>query len=188
MTLSNKFLLFALNGGDIMKTISIALGIIYIILGIICISTPMAVGTTLLYLVGFLVLIGGLWLIISYLAKNKALRNPWALFYGIITTLLAVVILFNPSLSVFTTCIILNIWIVIMSINKIAHAISNRKTHSLWLISLVFAIIFLIVGVFLIINPYTSFVTYNLLIGLYIGITLLIDGINFIIIGHLLGK
>lgn len=171
-----------------MKALSIVLGIIYIILGVICMAIPMSVGTTFLYIIGFAVFIGGIWLIVSYFTKNKIFRNGWSLFYGIITTILAIIILFNPYLSELTIAIILNIWIVTIAIQRIIHSVKLRKVKSSWVLSLILAIVFLIAGIFLMLHPYFSFLAYKFIFGIYFGVTLIIDGINFIAIGLLLDK
>ncbi len=165
-----------------MKTLSIVMGIIYTILGIICFASPVKTMSLITYFIAFLILIAGIWLIVSFFVSKKSIfgiSSGWTLFYGIIVTLLGFLLLFNPMFGNIMFSLIFGIWVIVSGCGRISGAVSLKRSGMPWGLVMVLGVISIILGIFLILNPIVTFIS----IGIFIALSLIAEGISYIVIG-----
>lgn len=166
-----------------MKALSIVMGILYAIIGILCISRPAFTAGILAYIIAFAFIVSGIWMIVSYFTSRDnfgiSLHSGWTLAYGIISCISGVLMIIWPVMTNIVLAEILILLIVISGILKIVSAYNSHKLGSPWGWTLFFGILITVCGIFLLFHPLIGVIS----IGLAIGISLLIQGINFIILG-----
>ncbi|HIV85528.1 MAG TPA: DUF308 domain-containing protein [Candidatus Monoglobus merdigallinarum] len=165
-----------------MKTFSIGMGVIFAVLGIICLIIPQLTIRFLTYAIAAIIFIAGIFLIVSFFTKqHTVLGTPsgWTLFYGIVSAVLGIVLFFNPYIGDFVMAILLGSWLVISSISNIVSALRLKSSGLPWGIPMIFSVLSLIIGILTILHPILTIFA----IGIYVGVSLIIEGINFIIFG-----
>lgn len=166
-----------------MKALSIVIGIVYVILGIICMTVPAATTSVLTYLISAIVFIAGLWLIISYFTKKDSFNfiehSGWTLAFGIISCLLGIAMFIWPIMTTLIMTEFFIGYVTVAGIFRIITAISSRGENSSWGWTLFFGIIMTIAGAFLLFHPLMSIMS----MGIALAIALIVSGINYIVLG-----
>ena len=165
-----------------MKTLSIGMGIVYTILGIICLMSPAQTISVITYIIAFMILAAGIFLIVSYFVNRSSffgIGSGWTLFYGIVSTLLGILLLFNPGFGNIMFSLCFGAWVVFTGGIKISNAVSLKRLGEPWALVMILGIISILLGIFLISRPIITSIS----IGIFIGISLLIEGISYIVIG-----
>ncbi|MBF2046759.1 MAG: HdeD family acid-resistance protein [Elainella sp. C42_A2020_010] len=155
----------------------IALSIALIILGILAISSPVIASAFFTALIGWITLIGGVIRIIQAF-KARPLRGFWwSLVVGIFYVIAGIYILSNIAAAVVALTFAFGILFIVEGIFTIIMAFTNRTGRGMsWLVALS-GIVTLILGI-MVLNRFPFSALW--LIGLYVGISLLFNGIAFL--------
>lgn len=159
-----------------MCSMSLTTSLILVIVGFLLLIFPEVILSLISYILGGIVLVNGALTILRYFKENN--QNIWNfdLAYGILCSILALVIIFNPNAIISIIPLILGIWMMISSIFKIQYSLNLRTYHSdKWKLTLILAIITLICGVLLMVNPFSGAVAITKVIGIFIIVYSIID-------------
>ncbi len=145
-------------------------GVIFIILGIIGIIYPVFMSVTTAYFLAWLLLFSGVTIAIHTWQNNKKDWLGWLKAFIFILTSILIVI--DPLAGVGAAGLIIAIYLFMDAFASFALAAQNKGQKYWWLI-IINGIISIILGSLFIIGwPITSMV----LVGLYVGISLIFDG------------
>lgn len=167
-----------------MKILSTIMGILLVIGGVYCMLTPGITFLTLGWVLGVLLLISGIELIVCYFGGRKVcIPSAWDLALGILTTVLAIVILTNNYAQFFTELILaymLGVWIVVSGALRIFAAFGLKKLEvSIWWLSLVVGVLLILAGIYAFFHPIVAAITLGVMAGLYVTV----QGVNLIVFG-----
>lgn len=147
--------------------------IIYLILGVILLIHPMAVGKLVCYTIGILSLCYGLWRIYGYWKiREMAGFFQIDLITGVILAVLGVIALSRPSLLLSILPLILGLIILMDGLVTLNKALNLRKMDYRWKYLLSWSLVVMILGIVLVINPFGS----ALLMMRFLGAALIVDG------------
>lgn len=171
-----------------MKIITIVLGVILVIGGIFCMVYPAATFSTLGWLVGILLLISGVNAVANYVRGRKVgLANVWDLVYGILTLILATVILFSPLAAGITDVILIYMfafWLLIGGIIRIVGSIAlMRLKNRGWIWMIILGLLMVVLGIYSFFHPMVNAIAMGWMMGFFI----IFQGFNLIGIGSTLG-
>lgn len=146
------------------------LGILYLILGFLAFNNPMVsiVSVAYVFAIGAII-IGFYQIFIRHRIKQYSGYKSTALVvFGVIDIIIGVIFLFNIVTAMFAMHFLFVFWLIFDSIGTLvtANPIKEFSTAQYWF-TIVIAIIGLILGILLLFNPLSSFVTLAVLIGLY---------------------
>jgi uncharacterized membrane protein HdeD (DUF308 family) len=154
-------------------------GVVTMILGIICMSIPLVVGSSVALIIGIVVLIAGvsrLW----WGFKSTGGERIFLLVVGILTTLCGVVMLANPVFTAGLLTVLLAIYFIADGIFEILGSLSMRPEQG-WGWLLVAGIISLLLGIMIWKQyPLSGLVA----IGVLLGIKLIFAGLLMITVGQ----
>lgn len=165
------------------KIIGVLLGIAMIAVGVFTLLRPKLTIQILIIIFGSIMLLRGIFLLIRYY-RLKRLETPLGFFtaidfgIGIALSVLGVLFIVNPEIARDAFTYIVAIWFIIDALRSLM-SLGPIKLVSerLFLISLGVALLLLFAGIFLFINPWSL----SLPIGIILGISLLISGVNLIV-------
>ena len=165
---------------DLLKRIyrmSLASSIVFLIFGLLLIFQTESVISTVSVIIGILLLIIGIYPIINYFRNRQSgFFSSAGLLYGIFSVVAGIVIIVNKNLLATIIPVLSGVWMMINSVNKIQIAMELRDNKvSSWIISFIFAIIILIGGTLLIINPFRGAVILSKTVGIIIVIYAILD-------------
>lgn len=108
------------------------------------------------YIIGAVLVGIGVVAILKYIL-NKNNKNELDIVYGIVTVVLGIVVITNPKAIASIIPFILGILIVISSATKLGYGFELRKAkNSLWIGTVVIALITLVCGMLLLFNPFAG--------------------------------
>lgn len=150
---------------------SIWISVLMLILSIFIIFAPIKSILTIIYMFSIFVLIDGIMHIVSYFKTDKENRlMNFEFSEGILDILFSVLIFFSASYLVPFLSILLGVWIIIKSIAEMQIALNIRNhIQKNWAWALVFSIISLILGIFILCNPMLGYLTISIM-GVFIAI------------------
>lgn len=164
--------------------VSVVSSVMFLIFGLFLVFQTENVIKTMSIIMGGILLIIGIVPIVNYF-KNR-IHNFFSsagLLYGVFSTVAGLMILFNTKILATIIPILSGVWMIINSVNKIQIAMELRDNRvRSWLITFIFAILILIAGAFLIINPFASAVLLGKTVGIVIIIYTVLDIADSIII------
>lgn len=157
---------------------AIGISIIFLLLGIILLIYPNISITLIAYLIAFILIGSGIYLI-GLEFTNRVIFFPMdTIFNGIISIILGTIILIYPNIFQIIIPIMLGTYFIIDSIFKLKIAtLLRRIDNTSWIFTLLLTILSIICGIILIINPIDS----SIAITLFTGITLIIYSIAGIV-------
>lgn len=164
---------------------SIVTSILMIILALVLIFNPGIIVNTILNFLGAIILIAGVINVISYLFQDMDTKQiSYDLFNGIVMIILGIAILAFKNFIVSLIPIIVAIWIIYSGIikhqmYKSLDVVENKKSKILK----ISAIIQIVLGVLILLNPFGTALTVLSLIGiilLFVEIQNLIEGLYVI--------
>lgn len=167
-----------------MKVLSVILGVLVIIAGVICLFSP---GETFLaagLIVAIMLLVYGIVGIINVITKRSLAIT---LFASIPAVIIGIIALTRPGSTLALDIVLAYMfaaWFVVMGIVNIITSIQTKSYAKGWVFSLIFGIIAVIVGIYSFIHPQIS----ALAIGILIGIYLIEAGIDIIVLGTVAGR
>ena len=161
---------------DLLKTFNlitlgtIALDFIFIALGIFLIANPAVGLESTLVLIGIILIVSGILAIIKYIT-NEHNFFKLELIYGILSFIAGLFAIYKPFDVATLITVIIGIWLVITSVVKLVMAIEFRKLKgSTWAFDLTVAILTILLGAMLLINPFKGY----MVLSSYAGVMLMI--------------
>lgn len=167
-----------------MKALTIILGILLTICGVICLTSPGATFIETGYVVAIMLLVYGVVGIIAVIAKRAWPSFLWACIPAVIIGVFA---LFFPSDKVNIHIILvylLAVWFVLQGISSIYMSVRYRFFNRGWFLGLIMGILSILVGVYTALHPTLGALTIGILVGIY----MIEAGIDLIIVGATIGR
>lgn len=159
--------------------ILLIIGILSVIAGIALFCSPLVGTTTVAIIASVSFLLMGIQRIIFVISNRD--RIPawgWDLIGAILLTIAGVALLCSPGAQGFILYLMYSIGFIGGGISGIARSIAMKKVEgSHWLLSLIFAILTIAMGIFLLLNPVVALLS----IGLMAGFAMVFNGINLIV-------
>ncbi len=144
--------------------------VITIILGLFLILNPSGVGKGLAAIIGIVLIISGAFDLLHYLSLNQR----GGLLSGIVKCLLGIYAVTRGARLLSLLSIIAGLFIILNAINLIRNSLNLRAAHAPGgTVSLVFSVLFLLVGISMLFNPFGAVAA----VFQIIGIILLLNGI-----------
>ena len=159
----------------------ITISVIMILLGLVLVIWPKMSLSVLCYLIGAVLIIGGIVKLIGYFSRDLyRLAFQFDFAFGILSILLGLVFVVHPEHIISILPIVMGIFVLVDGVLKIQTAL-DAKTFGLttWWMIILLAVATCICGLLLIFKPFESAVAMMVLLG----ITLLIDGIQNLWVG-----
>ena len=163
---------------------SLISSIILMIIGVLLILQSEITIITISYLIGTLLIAMGAIAIIKFIKNiNNVNREELDIFYGVVTIILGVIVVYNPEAIASIIPIIIGIGIIINSATKLQYAIELKQSlNSQWKTTVIISIISAVCGVILICNPFKGAVVIMQIIGGFIVAYSILDIISTITI------
>jgi uncharacterized membrane protein HdeD (DUF308 family) len=155
----------------------LALGVIFIVLGIIALGSPYALTLAVDLMLGWVLIICGIISIVSAFFSGDWGKFLLILLSGIIFVLAGILLLANPLKGVLTLALILAAFLLVEGIFKIIYAFQMKSTQN-WGWVLVSGIISLVLAILIWAQWPASIVIIGLLVGFYI----LFSGISMVML------
>lgn len=159
-----------------MKWQSLMTAALYIIMGIVLLIFPETTAKTLCYVVGISGIVIGAFTVLSYLFREVTqnyYRNDFVI--GMVAILLGAAVLYKAELVIALIPLILGILVVFSGITKLQNSIDIRRMgYGNGLVFLVLAILNILLGAILIIDPFNAVKV----LFMVIGVGLLFSGIS----------
>lgn len=162
--------------------ISLLSSILFLILGILLINNPAGVAQFVSYIIGIILIIMGIYKIISYFtSKDAYIFYDYNLIYGSLCVILGIlVILCGGAIASFFR-IAIGIWIILSGISRINLSFKIKDTGvNYWFLSLLISILILIAGIYVMFAPGTILITLGVVLVIY-SIMDIIENIIFIV-------
>lgn len=167
-----------------MKVLTIILGVLLTICGVICLTSPEATFIETGYVVAIMLLVYGIIGIIAVIARRIRPSFLWACIPAVIIGVLA---LFFPSdrMNIHIVLVyLLAVWFVFQGVSSIYMAVRYRFFNSGWVFGLIMGILSIIVGIYTALHPTLGALTIGILVGIY----LIEAGIDLIVVGSWMGR
>lgn len=149
--------------------ISILESLIFAILGIVLICKPTETMKAITWILGTIFIVIGVYKIINYfISKGSNDFYNFELIYGLTAIVIGIVTIAYMNIIGSVFKIIIGVWIIYTSFVRINTAIQIKKIGSnIWIWSLVLAIIMLICGLYIVINPEIIIVSIGTIMIIY---------------------
>lgn len=161
---------------------SIWSSIALVILGLLLIFYSELTIISISYVIGGILIAIGVIALIKYISNiNKDVKNEMDIVYGIGTIILGIIVISNPKAIASIIPFVLGVLIVINSTAKIDYSFRLKKNkNTLWISTLVVALIALVCGVLLIFNPFAGAEFITKIIGIILLVYAILDIISTI--------
>ena len=148
--------------------------VIMVILGIVFVIWPHILGVMLCYLLGGALIVMGVFQLISFLRGERlGFYNKFVMMMGIVLVLLGIWICAQPRIVLSIIPVVVGIIVLIHGLMDIQYTLDIKKAGSeKWWIALIAAALTLIVGLLLVLNPFTAYEITMVLLG----VAMLYDG------------
>ena len=148
--------------------------VIMVILGIVLVIWPHILGVMLCYLLGGALIVMGVFQLISFLRGERlGFYNKFVMMMGIVLVLLGIWICAQPRIVLSIIAVVVGIIVLIHGLMDIQYTLDIKKAGSeKWWIALIAAALTLIVGLLLMLNPFTAYEITMVLLG----VAMLYDG------------
>lgn len=165
-----------------MLSYSIITSIVIALIGVVLLFMPRLSNKLIGVILGTLFLLYGITTIYKYITRNGAKLYSLNLVYGIIISLIGVIIILVPfSVTSFLT-ICLGLHLIVIGLNKITYGVWFKiGNHSSWLITLVIGIMLIIFGILVLANPFAS-LTITKLVGSFLILASILDITDLILL------
>lgn len=151
---------------------SIITSILMLIVSILLILMPETILNSIVVLLGIAALLDGILHSISYIITDKEMKAfSNELFFGILEIMTGgLLFLFKANIiNIFP--VIIGIWIIIAGVTKFQLTFNLRGIESKWIVVLLSSIISIILGVLIILNPFSTVMTITVISGIILLIT-----------------
>lgn len=164
-------------------TTSIITSIVFIALGMFLFLKPETTISTISYIIGIVILLLGAFSVVKHFSDKEQNSFDFSLVYGILSIIVGIVIIVNPTALAKIITFVLGFWIVINSIIKIQYSLDLKKyNNNAWIPTLVIGLLTLIWGLILVFNPFGGALDITKLIGLFIIIYSILDIVECVIL------
>ncbi len=169
-----------------LKSTFIGMSVIYLVLGIVMVISPVFVSNFICYFIGALLIIAGCFGIFSYIQNGgSGFLVRATLLISILFAALGIYILINPETFVSIIPIIVGIMLMLESLDKIGTVFKAKNNgYEKWLQILIAPVIIFILGLILIIYPFSAVTVFIRVIGVF----LIIDAISNIYLAYSYSK
>lgn len=152
-----------------MKIVTIILGVLMAICGISCICTPVMTFLEAGYFLVILLLVYGIAAIVKSVVQ-KVYGIPF--IFGILSTILGLVIMVVPGLKLMTDGMLLYImavWFMVQGVVAIVMAFQQKKLAEGkgWIVTLILGILGVLLGIYSVAHPFILALTFGVLVGMY---------------------
>lgn len=157
---------------------------VLIVAGLVLLAIPGITMLTLVFILAFMLIIIGVWAIISYVRTHadtdiKSAPARGTLVYGIALSILPIIMFIVPDLFVTIISIVAGALLLASGLVNVARSMKLRALgDSSWIISLVISLIIAAGGIMLIIDPFGS----AALFARILGVCLVINGLADLLI------
>ncbi len=142
-------------------------GIIAVIFGVFALFIPQGTILTIAKYFGFILLLGGLILLIGALMNKKKQKNyTLLLIEGIVTLILGLIILLFTRQTLELFVIIVGIWAIILGIMQLVILTGIERAGSNKRILLINGLLTLLFGVLIFFNPFQAAMAFTVLVGI----------------------
>ena len=156
----------------------IIVSLIFVIFGIMLISRPEAITSVISILLGAIFIVMGILKIIDYYSNGK--QDNYLIAIATVMILVGIIIMFCADIILSVFRILIAIWIIYSGIMNLQTAIVWKDYKSrLWLVTLLLAIVTIIVGVYILVNTGAILQTIGVAILVY-GLVDIIESFIFI--------
>lgn len=164
--------------------ISLTSALVMLIFGILLFVFPEAVIKSIAISMGVIFIMIGIIPIINYFRyRATGFSTTFSFMMGVFCIVVGLILLMNENVLGTIIPIIAGVWMIINAINRISIAMDLRDDKiSFWSITFIYAIITLVVGVLLILDPVNGGKLVTKTIGIIICIYTLLDIINLILV------
>ena len=150
---------------------SIVTSIAFAIIGLIMVYNPDTTFKVISYLIGGFFIIFGIIKIIEYFkTKGSYDLYNYELVYGIIATLLGLIVMICHGTIEAVLRILIGIWILYSGAMRLGLSLKIQKLNSdqkIWIVGLIISLIILFCGIYIIVNPGTIIVTIGIIMISY---------------------
>ncbi|WP_439443958.1 HdeD family acid-resistance protein [Listeria aquatica] len=167
------------------KILIVLAGIAMIIMGFWVMFNPVASLLTLNVVIGLLLLISGIFHIISYFTESERHLSGWILADGILSTLLGILMLANQFAGAASLILVFAMWVLFAGIVRTIGAFTLKQAGgSSWGFVLFIGIVGIILGFIALFNPVVSALGIVLLMGFFF----ILEGIGAIATAFVTGR
>lgn len=147
---------------------TIIISLALIILSIFLIAKPLESLNAIMTIIGIILIISGIIQLITYFTSSKELKAfSFKLILGISSIILGIIIIVNTSAINSILTGVIGAWIIIQSIIKLQIAFNLKElANSNWKAITILSIITLIVGIFIVFNPFGAIITIGRISGI----------------------
>lgn len=163
---------------------SILLDVVFILLGFFFMSNPEISSQLTGMLLGLLLVISGIYAIIKFITNMKFnLIFSVELIYGIISFIVGTIIVFNPTGFANLITVFIGIWFLVSGVIKAIISIMMKNINEdSWLFNFVIAVLTIVIGILLIVNPFSGKMVITIYAGIMLVIYSAIDMVNQLIL------
>lgn len=156
----------------------IIISLIFVIFGIMLISRPEAIMSIISILLGGIFVVMGILKVVDYYSNGK--QDNYLIALSVVMILIGVIIMFCADIIMSVFRILIGIWIIYSGIMNLQTAIIWKDYKSkAWLVTLILAITTIIVGVYVLVNTGAILQTVGIAILIY-GLVDIIESFIFI--------
>lgn len=153
------------------------LPIVYFVLGLLMVIFPETINDIINYIIGGLLMLFGIDYIVRYLSNNKVTTySKYSLTVGIVPIICGVFLICNPEVLVSIIPFVAGMIILMDAFEKLKHAIDLKKMkYDEWWVDLIVAILFIVFGIIVIMNPFDAAKLLIRILGIFFLIDCFID-------------
>ena len=156
----------------------IIISLIFVIFGIMLISRPEAIMSIISILLGGIFVVMGILKVVDYYSNGK--QDNYLIALSVVMILIGIIIMFCADIIMSVFRILIGIWIIYSGIMNLQTAIIWKDYKSkVWLVTLILAITTIIVGVYVLVNTGAILQTVGIAILIY-GLVDIIESFIFI--------
>ena len=170
-----------------MRILTIIGGILMVLTGAFCFSSPGQTFLAFAFVVGLVMVLNGTIHAVAYLSgrglHNKGDNNGWILTDALITLLLGILVLCNQLVADTAIPMVFGMWVLVTGILRIEAAthINKEKKQKNFRVTMITGVLTTLIGLFGFINPLVAWLSTTFLLGFFMvmqGINILELGIN----------
>ena len=168
------------------KSALIGISIVYLLLGVIMVISPVFVSNFICYVIGaLLIVVGGSGIFTYIRAGASGAFAKITLLISVLFAVLGIYILINPEGFVSIIPLVVGVMLIIESFDKISTTLNAKKNgYQNWLKMLIASVIIFALGLILVLNPFESVTVFIRVIGVF----LIIDAISNIYLAYNFSK
>jgi len=155
------------------------LGILTMLLGVLCLISPMFTGFSILMLIGILMVAGGIMRMVWAFGASSVGYGVLRFIFGVLTLLAGIAVLSNPALGAGVLTIVLAIYFIIDGISEVGGSFQLKPTSG-WFWMLLGGIVSIALGIMIWRQfPFSGTVAIGVLLGIklfFVGLIMLTAG------------